>query len=80
MRYTYDEEADAVFLYLVDHIGAGEAARSRMVDLHVHLGAVNVELDRDGRAVGVEFLGASKIFTEDAIAGFRAGRSPFPDA
>jgi len=80
MKYTYDADADAVFLYLVDHIGRGEAVRSALVDLYVDSGAVNVELDGDGHALGVEFLGASKLFTEEAIAGFRAGRSPSPRA
>jgi uncharacterized protein YuzE len=51
MKSTYDDEADALYLYLRDGI---RVARSVVVDADR-----NVDLGPDGRAVGIEVLGAS---------------------
>jgi len=77
MNYTYDEVADAVYLYLVDRIEDGAAKRSSMVDLYVSDASIIVTLDAFDRALGIEFLGASNLFTAEAIEGFRLGRTPF---
>jgi uncharacterized protein YuzE len=50
-RSTYDDQADALYLYLQDE---AEVARSVVVD-----DARVVDLDAEGRAVGIEVLGAS---------------------
>lgn len=60
MRLTYDPEADAAFLYLVDEIRPGEVKRSQWVPLRMKGASMTVSLGEDGRALGVEFLGASK--------------------
>ena len=51
MRYTYDDEADALYV-LVDE--EAEVARSEVVDER-H----TVDLASDGRVAGIEVLGAS---------------------
>jgi uncharacterized protein YuzE len=77
VRFTYDEIADAVFIYMVDEIATGEAKRSALVPLEVPGASILVELDEGDRALGVEILGASRMFTAEALAGFRVGRSEF---
>jgi uncharacterized protein YuzE len=47
---SYDQQADAIYVYLTD----AEVARTRMLD-----DFRNVDLDADGGVVGVEFLGVS---------------------
>ena len=77
MRYTYDEDADAVFLYLVDAIARGQACRGAMVPLEIRGASISVSLDDAGHALGIEFLGVSELFTPKAIEAIRAGRSTF---
>jgi uncharacterized protein YuzE len=61
VRITYDPEADAAFVYLVDEIQPGEGSRSLMCDLEIREGAVILVLDGEDRLVGVEILGASRL-------------------
>jgi uncharacterized protein YuzE len=51
MKYSYDDEADALYLYLREGV---EVARSIVVDEDRV-----VDVDAFGRAVGIEVLGAS---------------------
>lgn len=78
-RFTYDEDADAIQLYLTGPIGPGEVARSALVPLvRAGLGgSIIVDVDEGEQALGVEFLGVSRLFTTEALEGFRANRSPF---
>jgi hypothetical protein len=76
-RYTHDAVADAVFLYLVDSVERGAARSSRFVPVSIEGASVTVVLDEAGRALGVEFLGASKLFSQDALEGFRRGPGAF---
>ena len=54
MRYTYDVEADAIYIYLREGV---KVARSQIVDKDRV-----VDFGPDGRPVGVEILGASTLF------------------
>ena len=67
MRFTYDPEADAAFLYIVDQIGPGQAARSEMCDLEIRESAVILVLDANERLLGIEFLGASRLVPEEVL-------------
>ena len=78
LRYTYDEEADAVFLYLVEHIDFGEVRRSAAVDLDLRGASIIVVVREDGTPLGIEFLGASRFFTAEALDAIGRGRAPFP--
>ena len=51
MRYTYDDEADALYVSLIE---GADVARSVVVDE-----GRSVDLGADGSAVGIEVLGAS---------------------
>lgn len=71
MRFTYDVEADAAYLYLIDEISRGQVRRSAWVPVRLEDAALTVDFDEHGQALGVEILGASRIFTPamlDAIA------------
>lgn len=66
MRMTYDSQADAGYVYLVEQIGHGEVARSQPVELE-H-GCLVVDLDADGRLLGIEVLGAASLLRKETIA------------
>jgi uncharacterized protein YuzE len=70
MRYTYDDAADAVFIYLVDDIKSGEVVRSAWLPLRVAGASITASLDAGGRTLGLEFLGASRLFTPETLEGF----------
>ena len=54
MRITFDREADAVYIYLKE-ISQGE------VDNTISLNdSINIDLDKDGKALGIEVLNATK--------------------
>jgi uncharacterized protein YuzE len=56
MRITYDREADAIFVY-VRPIPPGGAARTVCLNEGDEIEDwVNLELDDEGRTLGVEFL------------------------
>jgi uncharacterized protein YuzE len=66
MRYTYDDEADALYVHLREENHAS-VARSVVVDE----GRV-MDLDRQGDPVGIEILGASGgVHLSDLVDRFR---------
>jgi len=54
MRIEFDKEADAAYIYFKD-ISAGEVAQTISLN-----DSVNVDLDKDGKTIGIEILDASK--------------------
>lgn len=72
MRITYDADADAAFVYLVDVIGAGQTARSQMCDLEIREGAVILALDAEDHLLGIEILGASRLLSAETLASANA--------
>jgi uncharacterized protein YuzE len=67
---TYDTDADAAYLYLVSPIADGAVQRTITVD--TDHGMINLDLDGDGRLIGVEVLGADRHLPpalRQAIAG-----------
>lgn len=75
MRLTYDPEADAAFVYLVDRIGPGEAPRSMICDLEIEQGAVILLFNKDDEIVGLEVLGASRLLPEEILKSVPRGDS-----
>ena len=59
MRITYDQEADAAYIYLVP-ISPGGVARTYTCDPNEVKGMINLDFDRDGRLLGIEVLDASR--------------------
>ena len=59
MKITYDPSADAAYIYLADSIRPGGVKKTYMCD-RLEVGTmVNLDIDEEGRIVGVEVLSAS---------------------
>ena len=69
MRFTYDSEADAAYLSLVDRdLRPGEADRqSDIIATPNGAGSLIVDFDVDGRMLGVEILAASAVLPSDLL-------------
>lgn len=80
MRYTYDEQADAAYLYLVEEIRPGEVKRSAWVPLSMKGASIMVSLSEDGDALGIEFLGVSQLFSPAAIDALRSDPPQRPES
>ncbi|MFI2664102.1 DUF2283 domain-containing protein [Micromonospora carbonacea] len=55
---TYDSDADAAYVYLQHPVAPG--ASERMATFDFDQGMFNLDLDREGRILGLEVLGASR--------------------
>jgi|HubBroStandDraft_6_1064221.scaffolds.fasta_scaffold4632972_1 hypothetical protein len=58
MRVTIDTKAKMAKIYIVDHIGRGEAVRTDALVLQRHL--VNLDWNSDEQLIGVE-IGLSEL-------------------
>lgn len=67
MRLTHDEEADAAYVYLVDEIARGEVAASRVAAIPLENASLTVDFDANGRVLGIEVLGASRVLRPETI-------------
>lgn len=61
MKITFDKEADAVYMYFKD-ISPGEVVKT--ISLNE---SVNIDLDSEGKAIGIEILEASKNLPQSAL-------------
>ncbi|NJP94149.1 DUF2283 domain-containing protein [Nonomuraea sp. FMUSA5-5] len=68
MRIEYGEENDVAYIYLADHIGKGEAVRQVVVDDDGLRGEVIIDVDRDGKVLGVEIVGATHVLRPETLA------------
>jgi uncharacterized protein YuzE len=68
VRATLDHSADATYIYLVDRIAPGGVARTVCVDPREVGGMINLDLDSDGRVVGIELLSASALLPRTFLA------------
>lgn len=72
VRLTYDAEADVAYLALGSDAEAGDVSRTVPVDVGDEPGIdVTLDLDANGRLVGVEVLGASTRLAPDVMASAR---------
>ncbi|MAG02826.1 DUF2283 domain-containing protein [Candidatus Pacearchaeota archaeon] len=62
MRFTYDKEADAVYIYLGDFIEGGGVKETRELKENIFL-----DLDENGKLLGIEILDASKILNKELL-------------
>jgi uncharacterized protein YuzE len=65
VRLTYDADADAAYVYLVESIAPSGVAQTRasMLDLD----RAFIAFDSDGKVLGIEILGASRVLTEETL-------------
>jgi uncharacterized protein YuzE len=69
MRITYDADADAAYIALVDAIADGAAAQQlHSIVTPGGLGEVTLDFDREGRILGIEVLNASAVLPPAALA------------
>ncbi len=62
MRFEYDKEVDAGYIYLVDEIKDGEAVRTIELEPNIIL-----DFGKDGKLLGIEVLNASKVLNKDTL-------------
>ncbi len=62
MKFEYDKDADAAYIYLEDSIGEGEVKNT--IELNN-----NFVLDfyKDGKLMGIEILDASSVLHKEAL-------------
>lgn len=61
MKMEFDKEADAAYVYFKE-IGNGEVAETISLN-----DSVNIDLDKDGKVLGIEILDASKHLPSSSI-------------
>lgn len=78
MKLTYDPDADAASIYLVDSIEPGGTARSHVCDVELKDCTVVLDFDATDKLIGIELLGASKLLPSVLLAenGKNAGSGP----
>lgn len=67
MRFTYDGDADAAYVYLREARAPGDVASSHMCDVDIPNTAVVLEFGEGGTLLGIELLGARKLLGEDVL-------------
>ena len=67
MRMTYDQRADAVYIYLTEKRQVGMVKKQYHVMPVQTWGMINLDYDSSGRLIGIEVLGASKRLTQDFL-------------
>jgi uncharacterized protein YuzE len=75
MNLTYDGDADAAYVYLVNSIGPGEVAQTRAAMLDFDRAFITFDFDANGKILGLEILGASRILSEQTL---QTARRPRP--
>ena len=61
LKTTFDKEADAVYIYFKD-ISPGEVVKTISLN-----DSVNIDLDSENKAIGIEILEASKNLPPSAL-------------
>lgn len=59
MKIEFDKEADAVYIEFND----GEFAANKKIDKNTI-----IDLDKDGRILGIEIINASKVISKDFLS------------
>jgi uncharacterized protein YuzE len=62
MKFTYDKEADAAYIYLEESISKGQSKKTIELNENIIL-----DLDDNGKLLGIEILDASKILNEKSL-------------
>jgi uncharacterized protein YuzE len=64
-RVTRDTEADAACIYLSPIVAGGV---SQTITVDVPHGSINLDIDSDGRVIGIEILHASAVLPESVVS------------
>ena len=71
MRMTYDECANAAYIYVVNEIASGEVAETRICGTPKIGTSVNCDFDSVGRLLGIELLGVSALLAPEVLDALR---------
>ena len=63
MKFEYDKEVDAAYIYVADAILPGESKKTIELNNNIIL-----DFDANSKLIGIEILDASKILNKNAIA------------
>lgn len=70
MKLTYDPEADAAYLQVVENINPGEATHQIQVPERENVpGQFILDFNSDGKLLGLEILFASSVLPPDMTRG-----------
>jgi uncharacterized protein YuzE len=61
------DKADAAYVYLVDSIAPGGVARTQASMLELDRSFIAFDFDSDGKVLGLEILGASRVLTPESL-------------
>jgi len=64
MKFEYDKEADAAYIYLEDSMAKGEAEKTIELNDNIIL-----DFDKNGKLLGIEILSASKVLHQKSLLG-----------
>jgi uncharacterized protein YuzE len=67
MKLTYDPEADATYIYVVDRIADGEVKQTYPCEPDGINGSINLDFDASGRLLGIEILGAKAVLRAEIL-------------
>lgn len=67
MKITYDPEADAAYIQLANTIPTGSVARTVECQISNEVEPVAIDLDINGKIVGIEILSARNLLPPEAI-------------
>jgi uncharacterized protein YuzE len=77
VRITYDPEANAAYIYLVQQIGIGGVAKSVPIEGEgIDPADFVFDFDRDGRLIGIEVLFASQLLADETPKSARTPGQP----
>jgi uncharacterized protein YuzE len=69
-RMTFDPTVNAAYIQLADRIDTGGVAKMVAVDPIDIGGMVNIDLDDEGRIIGIEVLGATTLLPTTVMERF----------
>lgn len=62
MKFEYDKEADAAYIYLDDSIVDAQAEKTMELNEDIIL-----DFDKNGKLLGIEILNASKVLRQKSL-------------
>ena len=73
MRIEHDPDVDVAYIRLVGDIPPGEVSKTVPVEMSGPDLLINLDLDIDGRLIGIEVLSASSALRPETLSG---GQTP----
>lgn len=67
MRFEYDKQADAAYIYLEEHVADGQAEKTIELNDDIIL-----DFDKSGKLLGIEILSASKVLHQKSLLGAKS--------